>query len=139
MKTKEARKFLKDQFEKNPKPSIKELASLVSWEQKKVYRYFVNKRANKKRNEKMKLEKEVPTSSVDNFYKYWEKEITRENASERTNDEWRCDDACCKKPDIMLSQMEWDELEELFEKLSSLTDLDENTMSGGLDQTEHYT
>ena len=38
MKTKEARKILKDQLEKNPKPNIKdmeELASLVSWEQKR--------------------------------------------------------------------------------------------------------
>ena len=86
----------------------------------------------------MKLEKEVPTSSVDNFYKYWEK-ITGENASERTNDEWRCDDLCCNQPDILLSQMEWDELEELFEKLSSLTDLDGKDMSGCLDQTELHT
>ena len=143
MNTREARKFLNNEFTKNPKPSMedmKKFALLLSVDEKKVYRYFINKRANAKRNENLKLEKEVPTLSVEKFFQYWEKEITEGNESLKTNDEWYCygcdGDGCSQEiqhhgflchSDIRLSQEEWGELEALFDKLSRLTELDESS------------
>ena len=88
-----ARKFLNEKFQKDPKPStteMNELAKHVSWEKKKVYRYFINKRANVKRKEKLEFVYEVPTSNVEDFFKYWEKQITGENLCEETTEEFEC-------------------------------------------------
>lgn len=72
---KEAKKFLHNVFEKKPKPSISEMNELavqVGWEKRRVYRYFMNKRANAKRKRSI----QPPTKYVAGFFFYWRDQMT---------------------------------------------------------------
>ena len=71
----EARKLLHNVFVKNANPSmteIEELAHRVSWDIRRVRRYFINKRANANRKKKF----ETITTNVEEFFKHWEKQMT---------------------------------------------------------------
>ena len=72
---KEAKKFLHNVFEKKPKPSISEMNELtgqVGWAKRRVYRYFMNKRANAKRKHSL----QPPTKSVAAFFNHWRDQMT---------------------------------------------------------------